>query len=293
MNGGAISSVFISIFTTIISLDLNKIMQPEVNIAKINPENTELSEISIQLYEVIRIIDGIPLFLEDHFDRLNKSAELAGIYNLPHKKDIEKMILNLIADENRRIGNIKLAFIISGLLNELKFELDFIPHYYPSDEKYSTGVKVGMLEAERPNPQAKLQHQAIRNKANLLMSKESVFDVLLVDHNGNITEGSRSNVFFVKNDYLYTSPDEKVLNGITRAKIIKSCSSNHICMIKKEIHLNDLRKFEGAFLTGSSPKVLPISAIGRINYKPDLEIIKRLIKLYDIEIEQYIKKKLH
>jgi branched-chain amino acid aminotransferase len=267
-------------------------MQPEVNIPKIMQENKELSENPLLLYEVIRVIDGIPLFLEDHLERLYNSANMSGIDNLPDQEEIEKKIVNLIANKNRKIGNIKLTFTISIFHQLPKSELDFIPHFYPSDEKYITGVKVGLLEAERPNPQAKVEHLSIRNKANLIMSKESVFEVLLVDHFGNVTEGSRSNVFFVKNNQLYTSPDEKVLNGITRRKILKLCVTNSIPVIKKDIPLIDIGQFEGAFLTGSSPKVLPVSAIGDIHYKPELQIIRQLIKLYDIEIDQYKKEKL-
>jgi branched-chain amino acid aminotransferase len=267
-------------------------MQPEVNIPKITHENKELSENPLLLYEVIRIIEGIPLFLEDHLERLYNSANLSGMDNLPDQKEIEKRIVNLIAIKNRKIGNIKLTFTISVLHQLPKSELDFIPHFYPPDEKYISGVKLGLLETERPNPQVKAEHLSIRNKANLIMSKENVFEVLLVDHFGNITEGSRSNVFFVKNNQLYTSPDEKVLNGITRRKILKLCITNNIPVIKKDIPLIDLGQFEGAFLTGSSPKVLPVSAINNIHYKPDLQIIRQVIELYDIEIDRYIKEKL-
>jgi branched-chain amino acid aminotransferase len=267
-------------------------MQLEVNIPKNIPENKELFEYPLQLYEVIRVIDGIPLFFEDHLERLNNSANLTGIDNLPSQESIEKKIFKLITDENRKIGNIKLTFTITRLHQQPKCELDFIPHFYPSEEKYSKGVKIGLLVAERLNPQAKLQNLVIRNKANQLMSKENLFEVLLVDHAGNITEGSRSNVFFVINNQVYTSPDEKVLNGITRRKILKLCMDNNIPFIKKDLPVINIRQFKGAFLTGSSLKVLPISTIGDIHYKPELQIIKRIIKLYNLEINQYTKEKL-
>lgn len=268
-------------------------MKPVVNIPKITKENKDLPENPLQLYEVIRVIDEIPVFLEDHLERLYNSAKLSNVDNLPKQADIEKLILNLIDNEARQIGNIKLSITISGFDSPPKSELDFIHHFYPALEKYETGVKVGLMSADRTNPQAKIQNLAIRNKANLLMSKEKVFEVLLVDHEGNITEGSRSNVFFVANNQLFTSPDEKVLQGITRKKIFELCSANNIPIIKKEISVNELGDFEGAFITGSSPKILPISAIRDVHFNSCIPLIKKLIELYDKVIEDYLNSKKH
>lgn len=248
----------------------------------------KLTEKPIILYEVIRVIDHVPLFLEDHLERLYHTAELNRIFNLPDAAEIRKAIVSLISDENRNIGNIKLTFDILRPDRPAETDLVFIPHSYPPEEKYRTGVKVGILRAERPNPQAKIQNMTLRNKANLMMSKENVFEVLLVDNNGNITEGSRSNIFFVKDGQLFTSPDEKVLQGITRKKIVKLCSEQKIPLVTKDISLSEINGFEGAFLTGSSPKVLPIYAIADINFNPGLPLIKKMITLYDKEIREYI-----
>jgi len=123
------------------------------------------------------------------------------------------------------------------------------------------------------------------------MSKENVFEVLLVDHEGNITEGSRSNVFFITKNNLITSPDEKVLQGITRKKIIQLCGNNNIPVIKKDIPLGEIVKLEGAFLTGSSPKVLPICAIDKIRFDPCNTLIKNIIGYYDKAIAEYLELK--
>ena len=279
------------IFTTTIPFVSIKIIQPVVNIPKIVQENKDLPENLLQLYEVIRVIDGIPVFLEDHLERLYNSAKLSGVANLPKQAEIEEKLSKLITEKNQQIGNIKLSFTITGSQTQPKREMDFISHLYPGEERYKTGVRVGILSADRPNPQAKVQHLAIRNKANLIMSKENVFEVLLVDHDGNITEGSRSNIFFVKDSRLFTSQDEKVLKGITRKKILELCSVNNIPVIKKDIPVIELGEFEAAFLTGSSPKVLPLSAIGEVRFDSGNPLIKRIMDLYDKAIEEYLEVK--
>ena len=46
--------------------------------------------------------------------------------------------------------------------------------------------------------------------------------------NNEITEGSRSNIFFLKDETLVTAPDNAVLNGITRKHILEICRENSI-----------------------------------------------------------------
>ena len=249
----------------------------------------KLKETQLQFYEVIRVINNVPLFLHDHLERLYHSADLYQIHNLPGLSELREKIFGIINDSSGKTGNIKLSFVFKTHALRPEIELDFIPHFYPSKEKYVTGVKVGILSAERPSPQAKIRHIDIRNKANLLMSKERVFEVILIDQEGNITEGSRSNLFFVKGEELFTSPDEAVLQGITRKKILQLCASHEISVNKTIIPLSEIENFEGAFLTGSSPKVLPISAIADVHFITDLPLIKKIIDLYDKAIDEYLR----
>lgn len=246
---------------------------------------------NVQLYEVIRIINGIPIFLEDHLDRLYHSARLTGMDRLPGLVSLAEMIQKYIADEKKDFGNIKLSFSCKDLSTEPKCELNFIPHYYPAQKEYSNGVKVGRLQAVRPIPNAKVQNSGIRDRANRAIADNSLFEVLLIDSEGNITEGSRSNVFFIKNETLYSAPVEKILQGITRIKIMQICQNAGIQVIESAIPANTLDQYEAAFLTGTSPGVLPISSIDQVAYKTDLPLLIKLQHLYNRLIEDYLQKK--
>jgi Branched-chain amino acid aminotransferase/4-amino-4-deoxychorismate lyase len=48
------------------------------------------------LYEVIRIIDGKPLFLKRHLDRLENSARVTGLELWLGREEIKQSILKLI-----------------------------------------------------------------------------------------------------------------------------------------------------------------------------------------------------
>ena len=247
-----------------------------------------IPEEPVQLYEVIRIIEGIPLFLEDHLERLYQSARLSGNLQLPGPDSITALIKKIVATQKRDTGNIKLSFTFNQTTFEPQDELNFIPHYYPTQEEYTDGVKAGLLKADRPLPNAKVRNSEIRDLANDQIASENLFEVLLVDSEGNITEGSRSNVFFVRDQTVYSTPRAKILMGITWIKILQICRNKGIGVVETMIPEWELNHFEAAFLTGTSPKVLPISSINKIIYKTDHPLLVRLQQYYDQLIEDYL-----
>ena len=83
--------------------------------------------------------------------------------------------------------------------------MGFIKSNYPKPELYKTGVEVCLLHEERTNPNVKAKGLKVRDHANALITEKGVFEVLLVNNDGILTEGSRSNLFLVKGDTIYTA----------------------------------------------------------------------------------------
>ena len=247
-----------------------------------------LQNAPVLLYEVFRVQHGIPLFLEDHLERLKNSVRLSTLKHTPDIGLLKLLINNLITDQNKEFGNIKISLEYQNPWDEPICSLNFIPHYYPTQEEYLKGVKTGLLHANRPNPNAKVQHSNIKKQAELVMNENRYFEVLLVDSEGSVTEGSRSNVLFIKGDTVYTAPPDKILKGITLLKVLKICQELNIRVVEKPIPLTPLNQFDGACLTGTSPKVLPICAIANLTYSTDLPLTRTLMEAYNQLIDRYI-----
>lgn len=234
------------------------------------------------IYEVLRVVNGNPLFLEDHLKRFFNSAKLAGKNIGYSESQIRDFLLNLIEKNKATVGNI----LISGKLN---LEAFFIAHVYPTEKMYTEGVVCGILKAERDNPNAKVLQTGLRKKADIIISEKGFFEVILVDHLGKITEGSRSNIFFVSENKIVTSPANRVLVGITRQKTIQMAAGLGIKVEEREVNFSELHSFDAAFITGTSPKILPISKIDAFKFNPQNQIVGQLMKKYDEMIDAYIK----
>lgn len=238
------------------------------------------------IYEVIRIIEKKPLFFHSHIKRLINSANMMHV-NIPcTEEDIKEYILKLVEVNGVEEGNIKIIF--NSKTSDLG--MYFIPHSYPSDKDYEVGVRTILYYGERENPNAKIINNSFREKVNSEIRKSKVYEAILVDNNGYITEGSKSNIFSVKGGVLYTAPVEKVLPGITREFIIQAIKELDYEIVEKKIEVEEFLAMDGLFISGTSPKVLPICKVDDKEFNSSSnENIVNLIKKFNELIEEDIR----
>ena len=252
-------------------------------------EKINFSEgINNSIYEVVRIINGKVLFLEQHIERLFKSAQILG-FKLNTSKDRIVKNINLVIDKND-CKNINIKLIFNDLDKEEQRLMIFcIKSYYPNKQMYETGINTIVYHSERKKPNAKVGNNILREKINNELKFKNAFEALLVNNEGVITEGSRSNMFFVKGDFLYTAPSKNVLLGVTRNIVVDICKDLNIKMKEICICENDIHGLDGAFMTGTSVNILPIKSIENYNLNSTYNsIIKKISIEYDNRINEYL-----
>ncbi|WDV45338.1 aminotransferase class IV [Clostridiaceae bacterium M8S5] len=240
------------------------------------------------IYEVIRLIDKKPLFLEEHIERLNKSVQLLGHklnYKLQYFKDLIERLVKI-----NKCENINVKIFVSGFDNNKEnILICCIKSYYPEQEVYQKGIKTILVDVERENPNIKSMNTEFKKGINEKLQLNNAFEALIVNHNGYITEGSRSNIFFVKNNSIYTSISKDVLLGVTRNHIIGICKKLRIPIVEENVYKDDLADIDGVFMTGTSVGVLPIAHIDGYDFKsPKLDIINKISLQYKKEIKDYL-----
>ncbi|HKI87760.1 MAG TPA: aminotransferase class IV, partial [Draconibacterium sp.] len=126
------------------------------------------------IYEVLRVSHGVPLFLEDHLERFYRSAKIAERSIRFSNLQIETLLKELIQKNGVSEGNILLSY-------KVNLKAFFIHHNYPSEEMYKTGVRCGLLKAERDQPNAKVFQTPVRIQAVKMLEEDGFYEVLLLN----------------------------------------------------------------------------------------------------------------
>ncbi len=239
------------------------------------------------IYEVIRITKGSPVFFSDHMERLTASVKLRGKVMLADIPALRRAIITLIRSDKKKETNLKIIFNYNtGADNFLVY---FIEPAFPTSEQYRNGVKGILFNAERKDPESKVINHKLRSAIYHRLILEGAYEALLVNEDQMITEGSRSNIFFVKGETLITAPDSLILNGITRKHILEICRENKMNVEQRCVSMYDISEYDAIFMTGTSPMVLPFCCIGDKSFNVGLPLMERLRELYIIKAEESIR----
>src|ERR1035437_462387 len=238
------------------------------------------------VYEVLRMIKGAPIFFPDHMERLVTSVRLQKKEFLADVPTLRKDIISLIRSDKKRETNLKIVFNYNnGATNYIVY---FIEPIYPSETQYQKGVKGILFNAERKDPESKVINHKLRSSIYHKLILESGYEAILVNENNLITEGSRSNIFFLKDETIITAPDNVILSGITRKYILEICTENKIKVKFACVNAGEIKDYEAVFMTGTSPMVLPFYCIDNNFFNVKLPMIDRLRNLYLKKAEESI-----
>ncbi|MEK5173046.1 D-amino-acid transaminase [Heyndrickxia sp. FSL W8-0496] len=273
-----------------------------------NGEIVEKSEVNIDIedrgyqfgdgiYEVIRVYNGHLFTKDEHIQRLYESAEKISIHIPFSKKDLMQRLEELVETNQLDTGIIYLQITRGTYTRQ---------HGFPSEEIIPTYVA---YTREMPIPQVSMDNgvkgllvEDIRwlrcdiKSLNLLgntLAKQKAAEAgcyEAIQHRGEeITEGSSSNVFIVKNNCVITRPATNlILNGITRQVILKLCKENGIEYKEQIFTVNDLKQADEVFISSTTSEVMPIVQINelQINSGTPGKITKKLQNLFKREIEK-------
>lgn len=239
------------------------------------------------IYEVIRMVRGNPVFFDDHMERLAASVNFQNKKQLADNPELRNAIKYLARADKKKEINLKIVFNFNkGSENYLVY---FIEPVYPSDIQYKSGVKGILFYAERKNPESKIINHKLRSSIYHKLIVEGAYEAILVNDDNLITEGSRTNIFFLKNETLVTAPDNTILNGITRKHILEICRENKIAVEFACLNAANITDYDAVFMTGTTPAVLPFNSIDGIPFNVYQPLVDKLRRLYLIKAKDSIR----
>jgi len=247
------------------------------------------------VFEGERSYNGKVFKLREHTERLVKSAEVLGL-TVPYSVDEIIKAHELLIEKN----NVKDAYIRplvwcgseSLNLTNPNLSTNVLIAAVPSmPRSFVEGINlhIGRWRKAAPDMMPTQSKSAAHYNMAITSKKEAKSygydDALLLDYEGFIAECTTTNIFFVKDNVLYTPIADRFLNGITRQTIIEIAKELGIEVKEERIKLEQLEDFTGCFNTGTAIEVQHISSIDVGNKK----IIFNDHKISDILKEEYSK----
>ena len=208
------------------------------------------------------------LFFNNHIKTLIKSLKIYGIKKKSIKKDILKVI-NKNLSKNKRYNH-----LLRVALNKKVISISLRKRITP---KLDFNLKLVNLKREKP------QYKNLKYKKILYyLSKidNSKSDIALIN-NKKILETGTSNLLFIKKNSVFSSKKD-FYEGNTY-KFFKTKIKR---IIKKDILINELKKFDEIILIGSGKGVTSVKSINQIDWKrKNLNKFRLFSRLYQKAIK--------
>lgn len=231
------------------------------------------------VYEVTLTYKKIPFLLDEHLDRLYRSADAIYMdFNFSRSElvdQIQEVIRRLEGDRlylriivTRGAGEINLDPSASTR-NSLVIIGKILPDYPKA--WYEEGVSMIIADILRNskravNPSVKSGNYLNNILAMAQAKKKGAFDAIMLNHKANITEGTTSNIWIVENDKFITPPlSAGLLGGITRKTLIMLAAKNNLPITEENFCAARLKSADECFLTSSTKEIVPIISVDGVS----------------------------
>lgn len=215
---------------------------------------------SYAAFEFFTLANNKPFYLDRHLHRLFNTLKILRIKIEYSNLSLKNIILNLISKNPLENISYKIFVIPEPLSNSdyFKGDLFIFPILNAPNQEllYKTGAKLLLKKHLRFLPDAKTTNYTAAIYWENEIIKKCAIDVLY--HNEvSILETSRSNIFMVKNNIIFT-PIKDILYGITRSIAIELIQKNNFILNEKEITIKELQQADEIFVTSTTREILPI-----------------------------------
>ena len=251
------------------------------------------------VYDVERTFDGKIFDLEGHIDRFYRSLGYVRIDPGLTKEEMAEITLEVVRrnDHLRTAGNDFMVrqivtggsawsaadrnrpnvYVGAGYLNFKRFA-----------HLYEQGCHVVFARTRAYHPTSvdpKVKHYS---RLNFVLAELEAIDVdpgawpVLLDHDGNISEGTTFNFGLVKDGIIYTAGDRNALQGISQNVIRRLAQDLGIRAVEGELQPYDAYSADEAFVLASSYCLLPVSKVDNRPLKAETPgpVVRRLLQAW-------------
>lgn len=257
------------------------------------------------IYETLRAYDGYVFKLDEHIDRLFRSAGMTMLDLPMDANGIADAIKSTVARNGLADGYIRIT--ISRGPGELGLDPALCPEPtvvimakelkpYPA-EMYEKGIKVSVVRTRRNNPDALNPAIKSTNFLNNIFAKveakrAGAYEGIMLNHEGYVAEGTISNMFMVEDGALVTPPAQAgILVGVTRDLVISLARTLDMAVREELFGPERLRTADEVFITNTTMEVMPVTDVdgAKVGGGMPGNTAKRLRVAYREEVDRCLK----
>ena len=253
------------------------------------------------IFEGMRCYDGRIFKLQEHTDRLFRSAKAVHIQIPMTKDEFNDAVKRVLRENGFRDAHVK-PQITRG--NATKLGLDprnttrpniVIParpigkSMFDAEKGFRlASVSVRKIPAQCLDPRIKCLNYMVHILARAEAVASGADEAMMLDIRGHVAEGCGDNLFLVKAGELYTPQCQDALQGITRETVIEMAEREGIKMHETRLTSYDFYTADEVFATGSGAGILAVTEIDkkRVGDGTTGNVTRRLIQLYDQEVKK-------
>ncbi len=256
------------------------------------------------IYETFRLYNTVVFKIREHIDRLFRSASMIGLKIPKPPESIAEAVYETVRANKHKEAVIRIT--VSRGPGPLGLDPDlcvkptlvimsnpFKP--YPA-QYYKKGLKISIVNTRRNYSKAlDPQIKSLNFLNNILAKREAkesrAHEAVMLNYRGYVTEGTVSNIFFVKDNILCTpSVKAGILGGITRNIILEIARENNILYKEGLFRADDVYSAQEIILSNTSMEVMPVSQIDDVQLKHGPgAITKALHRAYRKKVKHYLK----
>ncbi|MDH3695156.1 MAG: aminotransferase class IV [Gammaproteobacteria bacterium] len=228
------------------------------------------------VYEVFRTYTGVPLFYDEHFDRLENSAQLISMHIKQSREELTEEIRRTVkASVSGKGADVYVRYQITrgeGKIDlypspDLQTRYVIIVKELPpwNEDFYSIGMSMAVPSVRR-NPVNSLDPNIkggnyLNNILALTQAREyGADDCVILSREGNVTEASNSNVWFVIDNELVT-PGSGNLKGLTKRALHEALKDNGVASQERNVRGDEIASATECFVSSATREIMPVKSI--------------------------------
>jgi len=242
------------------------------------------------IFDFFKVVDFVPVFLNEHIDRFYYSAEEMRLKVAYSKTELKKIISELL--ERNTVSDTDVRITLTGGYSQDGYQLStpnliislryFTP---PPKNELAKSIKLITYEHQRQLPHVKTIDYLMAIWLQPIVRQHKADDILY-HQNGIVTECPRSNFFIVTNNNKIITPSKNILKGVIRNKLIDAARSKYP-VEERELSIAEIKCAREAFITSTTKNILPIQQIDEYIFPKENKVTTQLNQLIvQLQFEQ-------